>query len=160
MNKASKVRLKGLKKSGYKCPICNNGDLVEINAEKDFGDVNIEFKTRDGIGFKFHCKIKNDYFFLCTNENCRARIERTRWYKGEKMVGPPCPTINCNGSLNTDKNIPIAKVYPKKGEETVALTYGKNEPIFFEISSGQLSYDEAGICTQCHYVTPKEIDLK
>jgi len=158
--KKNRVHLKELKGSGYLCPVCKEGSLVEINSEKDFGNVNIKFITRDGIGFEFSCETKNDDFFLCNNENCRARFERTKWREGKKKVGPPCPSINCLGSLDTYKNVPIAKIYPKIGAENVVITYGNSEPLYFKIVSGRLSYDEAGICTQCHYVGPKEIDLK
>lgn len=158
--KKAKVRLRELKDSGYLCPVCKEGSLIEIKSEKDFGDLNIKFNTKDGISFVFACKTKNDNFFLCKNEKCRARLERTEWRKGEKKVGPPCPTINCKGSLNTYKNVPVAKIYPKSGGENVVLTHRKNKPIYFQIVSGKLSYDEAGICTKCNYVGPKEIDLR
>jgi hypothetical protein len=158
--KLAKVRLKQLKGSGYICPVCKEGTLMKIKREKDLGDVNIKFRTRDGIGFKFSCVTKNDNFFLCKNEKCRARFERTEFKKGEKKVGPPCPIIKCLGSLDTYKNVPIAKIHPKKGEETVAITYGTSEPLKFKIISGTLSYDEAGICTECRYVGAKEINLR
>lgn len=154
------VRLKELKGSEYLCPVCKEGKLVEIRSEKDFGDVNIKFITRDGIGFEFSCETKNDNFFLCNKDTCRARFERTNRRKGEKRVGPPCPSINCRGSLDTYKNVRIAKIYPKKGGENVVITYGKSEPLYFKIVSGRLSYDEAGVCTECNYVGPKEIDLR
>ncbi len=156
----TKIRMKKLKGAQYKCPVCKKGSLAEINKEKDFGDVNIKFKTKDGIGFEFSCNTKNDNFFLCNNEKCRARFERTNWREGEKKLGPPCPSINCLGSLDTYKNVPIAKVFPKKGGENVVITYGNSKPLHFKIVSGKLSYDEAGICTQCKYVGLKEIDLR
>jgi hypothetical protein len=159
MNKSG-VSLKDLKSSGYLCPVCKKGSLVEINSEMDFGDVNIKFMTRDGIGFEFSCEAKNDNFFLCKNENCRARFERTKRPKGEKKLGPPCPSINCEGSLDTYKNVSIAKIFPKKEKGNVAITYRNIKPLYFKIVSGKLSFDEAGICTQCHYVGPKEIDLR
>ncbi len=158
--KKNKVRLKELIGSGYKCPVCKVGNLVEINSERNFGNVRIEFNTRDDIGFEFFCKTKNDYFFLCQNEKCRARFERTKWRKGEKKVGPPCPTINCKGSFDTYKNVPVAKIYPIEGSEKVVLIVGNNPPLYFKIVSGQLVYDEAGICTECNFVGPKEIDLR
>jgi hypothetical protein len=148
------------KKTDYLCPVCREGNLVEINTEKDFGDVNIKFKTMDGINFEFTCKTKNDNFFLCANEKCRARLERSDWKEGKKWIGPPCPSIKCRGSLNTYKNVPIAKIYPKKGDEDVVISYGDGEPLHFKVITGKLSYDEAGICTQCRYVGPKEIDLR
>lgn len=158
--KLAKVRLKDLKGSGYICPVCKEGKLIKIKGEKDFGDVNIKFRTRDGIGFKFSCEIKNDNFFLCKNEKCRARFERTDFKQGDKKVGPPCPSIKCEGSLDTYKKVPVAKIYPKKGAETVVITYGDSEPLNFKVITGKLSYDEAGICTECGYVGPKEIDLR
>ncbi|UCE36333.1 MAG: hypothetical protein JSW00_12465 [Thermoplasmata archaeon] len=160
MKRVAKVRLRELKGSGYTCPVCKEGELIEIKSEKNFGNINIKFKTQDKIGFEFSCDIKNNYFFLCKNERCRARFERTSWRKGEKKVGPPCPTGKCEGSLNTYKNVPVAKVHPKKDADKVVLIVGKNEPLYFKIISGQLSYDEAGICTKCHVVGPKEIDLR
>lgn len=147
-------------KTEYICPICREGNLIEMNTEKDFGNVNIKFRTINGVGFEFTCKTKNDNFFLCDNENCRARLERTNWKEGKKRIGPPCPSIKCRGSLNTYRRVPIAKIYPKKGEEDVAITYGDSEPLRFKIVSGKLSWDEAGICTQCKYVGPKEINLR
>jgi hypothetical protein len=158
--KKKRVHLKELESSGYLCPVCKEGGLVEIKSEKDFGDVNIKFITKDGIGFEFSCETKNDNFFLCNNENCRARFERTIRPKGEKKVGPPCPSINCEGSLDTFKNVPIAKIFPKKEAENVVISYRNSRPLYFKIVTGKLSYDEAGICTQCHYVGPKEIDLR
>jgi hypothetical protein len=160
MKKKIPVILKGYKDSGYTCPVCKEGALLEVDSENAFGDVNIKFKTRDGVGFEFSCKTKSDYFFLCKNQNCRARFERTAWKKGKKDLGPPCPTIKCKGSLNTYKNVPIATIYPKEGAEKVVLIVGENEPLYFNILSGKLSYDEAGICTQCDYVGAKEIDLR
>ena len=117
-------------------------------------------KAVDGISFEFTCKTKNDNFFLCSNEKCRARLERTDWKEGKKRVGPPCPSVKCRGSLNTYKKVPIAKIYPKEGSENVVITYGEGEPLQFKIVSGKLSFDEAGICTQCKYVGPKEINLR
>lgn len=160
MKKVKKVRYKEMKGSGYLCPVCKDGKLVEIKSDKDFGNVNIKFRTKEDIGFDFKCKTKNDNFFLCKNEKCRARFERCELKKEGKKLGPPCPTINCDGSLDTLKDVPIAKVYPKKGAERVILTYGTKQPSYFKIVSGQLSYDEAGVCSHCHYVGPKEIDLR
>lgn len=153
-------RLSESEKIEYKCPVCREGTLKEITSEKDFGDVHIKFKTIDGVGFEFTCKTKNDNFFLCDNEKCRARLERTNWKEGKKRVGPPCPSINCRGSLNTYRKVPIAKIYPEKGKEDVVITYGESEPLNFKIVTGKLSWDEAGICTQCKYVGPKEINLR
>jgi hypothetical protein len=160
MKKVKKVRYKEMKGSGYICPVCKEGGLVEIKSDKDFGNVVIKFRTKDEIGFVFKCKTKNDNFFLCKNEKCRARFERSEQPKEGKRLGPPCPTINCEGSLDTLKNVPIAKVYPVKGSERVILTYHTKEPSYFHIESGQLSYDEAGVCGLCHYVGPKEIDMR
>ncbi|UCF09002.1 MAG: hypothetical protein JSW28_04775 [Thermoplasmata archaeon] len=158
--KKTKVRLKTVKGSGYRCPVCKEGDLIEVRTEKDFGCVNIKFNTMDDVGFEFKCKAKNNNFFLCYNESCRARFERTKLRRRERKVGPPCPTGNCDGSLKTYSKVPVAKIYPKEGSEDVILTYGKHKPIKFKIVSGQFSYDDAGICTQCNFVCPKEIDLK
>ena len=158
--KKIKVKLKELKGSGYKCPVCREGNLVAIKAEKTFGSISIKFRTKDGIGFEFACDAKNDNFFLCKNESCRARFERIDLRKREENIGAPCPIINCNGSLDSLKNVRIAKVHPKRGSEKVALTYGKSEPLFFNIVAGQLTYDEAGVCSKCHFVGPKEIDMR
>jgi hypothetical protein len=158
--KKTVVKLKELKGSGYKCPVCREGNLVKIKIEKTFGNVNIKFRTKDGISFEFACDAKNDNFFLCKNEACRARFERVDMAKREESIGAPCPTINCNGSLDSVKNVPVAKVHPKRGSEKVALTYGKSEPLFFNIVSGQLTYNEAGVCSKCHFVGPKEIDMR
>ena len=147
-------------KTEYICPVCREGNLQEIKTEKDFGDVNIRFRTIDGISFQFACNTKNDNFFLCDNDKCRARLERTDFKSGKKKVGAPCPSIKCRGSLNTYRRVPIAKIYPKPGSEDVKITYGEGEPLIFKIVSGKLSYDEAGICTQCKYVGPKEINIR
>ncbi len=155
-----KVKLKELKGSGYKCPVCREGNLVKIKAEKTFGNVNIKFRTKDGISFEFACDVKNDNFFLCKNQACRARLERIDLPKREKKIGAPCPIISCSGSLDSMKNVPIAKVHPKRGSEKVALSYGKSEPLFFKIVEGELTYDEAGVCSKCHFVGLKEIDMR
>jgi hypothetical protein len=155
-----KVKLKELKGSGYKCPVCREGNLVVIKAEKTFGNISIKFRTKDGIGFEFACDAKNDNFFLCKNQVCRARFERIDLPKKEEKIGAPCPIINCNGSLDSMKNVAVAKVYPKRGYEKVALTYGQSEPLFFKIVKGDLTYDEAGVCSKCHFVGPKEIDMR
>jgi hypothetical protein len=147
-------------KTEYVCPVCREGNLIEILSERDFGDVNIQFKTIDGISFQFACNSKNDNFFLCENEKCKARFERTNYKGSKKKLGPPCPSVKCRGSLNTYRRVPIAKIYPKSGSEDVVITYGDSEPLHFKIVSGKLSYDEAGICTQCKYVGPKEINLR
>jgi hypothetical protein len=147
-------------KTEYLCPVCREGNLIEILNERDFGDVNIQFKTIDGISFQFACNTKNDNFFLCENEKCKARFERTNWIGKKKKVGPPCPSVKCRGSLNTYRRVPIAKIYPKSGSEDVVITYGEGDPLNFKIVSGKLSYDEAGICTQCKYVGPKEINIR
>ncbi len=160
MNKPKKVKLRELKGSKYLCPVCKKGKLVEIKTKKDLGNLDIKFKTIDGISFQFNCKVKNDNFFLCNNKTCRARLERTNWRKGDKTPGPPCQTINCKGSLDTYKNVPIARIYPKKGAKNVVLNYGGRKKQYFEVVAGQLSYDQAGICTECHCVGPKEIDLR
>jgi len=155
-----KVKLKELKGSGYKCPVCKDGDLIKIKAEKTFGNISIKFRTKDGISFEFACDAKNDNFFFCKNQSCRARFERVELPKREEKIGAPCPIIGCNGSLDSRKNVAVAKVHPKRGSEKVALTYGKSEPLFFNISSGQLTYDEAGVCSKCNFAGPKEIDMK
>jgi hypothetical protein len=147
-------------KTEYLCPVCREGTLTEVTEEKDFGDVHIKFRTINGVSFEFRCKTRNDNFFLCDNEKCRARLERTNWKEGKKRIGPPCPSIKCRGSLNTYRKVPIAKIYPQRGEEDVVITYGDNEPLHFKIVTGKLSWDEAGICTQCKYVGPKEINLR
>jgi hypothetical protein len=147
-------------KTEYTCPVCREGILTEVSEEKDFGDVHIKFRTINGISFQFTCKTRNDNFFLCDNEKCRARLERTNWKEGKKRLGPPCPSIKCRGSLNTYRKVPVAKIQPQKGEEEVVITYGDNEPLRFKIVTGKLSWDEAGICTQCKYVGPKEINLR
>ena len=160
MAKGKKVKLRELKGSGYKCPVCKKGNLVAIKTEKHLGNVEIRFKTIDGISFQFSCDIKNDNFFLCNNKKCRARLEKSDWQKGEKTPGPPCEIINCKGSLDTYKNVPVAKIFPKEGSKNVILTYGGTKKQYFEVVTGQLSYDQAGICTECRYVGPKEIDLR
>jgi hypothetical protein len=160
MTKDSKVRLKEMKGSKYKCPVCKKGSLVEIKTDKDFGGVDIKFQTADGIDFEFTCKIKNDYFFLCKNEKCRARFERTRWHEGKGKPGPPCMLKNCVGSLDTYRDIPFAKIYSREDKDNVIIAHRDKVPIEFKIVSGELSYDEAGICSQCHFVGPKEIDMR
>lgn len=154
------VKLKQLKASGYKCPVCKEGNLVNIKAEKTFGNINIKFRTKDGIDFEFACDVKNDNFFLCKNESCRARFERAELPRKKDTIGAPCPILSCNGSLDSMKNVTLARVHPKRGSEKVALTYGKNEPLLFNIAAGQLSYDEAGVCSKCRFVGPKEIDMR
>jgi hypothetical protein len=154
------VRLKEVKTSGYICPVCKDGELIEIKNDKVLGHVKIKFRTRDGIGFDFSCEVKNDYFFLCKNETCRARFERGTRKKGEKKVGPLCPIVNCPGSLDTYTTVPVAKIHPDKGAESVVLISGKKEPNYFKIVEGELLFDQAGICTRCHCVGAKEIDLK
>jgi hypothetical protein len=154
------VRLKEVKTSGYICPVCKDGELIEIKNNKILGHVKIKFRTKDGIGFDFACEVKNDYFFLCKSETCRARFERGTRKEGEKKVGPLCPIVNCPGSLDTYTIVPVAKIHPDTSADAVVLISGKKEPNYFKIVEGELSFDEAGICTRCHYIGAKEIDLK
>jgi phage FluMu protein Com len=58
MTKGKKVKLRALKGSGYKCPVCKKGNLIEIKTEKALGNVDIKFKTIDGISFQFSCDVR------------------------------------------------------------------------------------------------------
>ncbi|UCE36334.1 MAG: hypothetical protein JSW00_12470 [Thermoplasmata archaeon] len=176
------------KKTPYTCPVCESKKykLLVIMGSMDYGDVKVLLNPAEGSERKVWLEfdIRENNFYYCANCKMRfSRVDPTKLpkYKGKRIPGifSECILKECRdkygGRLGTYKEVVVGEIYVKGEDPRITrrrkrirelLHKADLEEIpdavdnFLKEFSGEFTLDQAGICSECGIVVPREVDLK